>query len=446
MLVEPNYDSLTFKSPDDRFYFDYCLHLSWKAGLFNSGHAMQSLIQIARAYPAMCRTATAIGALTMALPPSAQHLSAGKPPEPKHYEHAIVTYNEGMQNVRRAGPAATSDSLFQTVLASLFFCLFEYFHGNRKMSVAHGEHWQKIMGQYFRQRCIDTNLPFEELPTSDIEIEVISAFQRMTTKPWAYSLLASSRFDGDTQANWCCRGLKHKYMADDMPERFGSQPEARRWWDCCQHFIKHQSSIISLQRAQSETAQGPQAINTAENEIEACGEFGGSVSLDRCINVCHRWNLAFLPFYREAARNKQQDPTTYVQAVTLHLMYSLLQDEILRAFGHDVSVLPNRVHLFREIVTASRENLGKFKVNASITEIDHALIWPLTIVLHRCPDREIWGEAVVLLSGSDLQSNESCRQRGEDIGDEKEEFPPPLDRAPGMWIDRSHFGSMKPRA
>jgi hypothetical protein len=394
IMREPNYDAVVFSHQYEQDYFNHYLYLTKQGGFYTSSLVMQIILQIARYEPGMRHATIAIGAMAMASPPNKLQLSESQL-ETHHYKHALLHYTSGIRVIGKV--TVTTENMLKSILACMLFAVFEYMHGNRQMAVSHFTHWDRIMAEYLHQRSVEAGLPIQELPISPLESEVILTFQRLATHPWAYPILHSeANIPG--QVKWCCRG-RNKYAAYDVPLILANVQEARQWWERVNHFIMHQSPMVTSLQARSASKDIILIRKYNPDEANKLFTVVGDVTFKECMIVINRWHEAFQPAYLAAIRAKTKNITNYLQAVTLEMMYLLLRNDLDVSNESNGKSLHEIKQMFREIIDVSRDVLKSISNDPKGQGIDYGLVWPLCVVTYRCEDAKLWAESSSLLAG-----------------------------------------------
>ncbi|KAF6824442.1 hypothetical protein CPLU01_10873 [Colletotrichum plurivorum] len=400
-LLEPGYESVFFKDPEERGYFDFWRVLVGNIYLFPSDSMARVLPQLARREPAIKHAALAMAAMARSLVPTLKQRSrrelyrgAGGP----HYEFALKHYGRAIRLVRSQEPS--SENMLWAIICSVLFVTFECLHGDRNAALSHVNHAYRMMEHYFRQRTLlDAGSPTKTPETDSVRAVCDDAawiFQGMTMQSWSHNVLHSK---DTSEMSWCCKGSARPFAVDEMPPVFDDLQAARRWWRVVQHYTCHRCPIYTdmyLDDLTKEMLAGSYLRSTpAPSDVEEL-----LAVLPEFLGHLQRWHAAFsVVFDRLRSASPPRDPDK-IDPDNTYVDYLLLWTDVMTLSYKDIRVLGLMTPAFREMVQLSRAILEAQSNCGGCSEVfsmDNGPTLALLTVACRCRDAAVRQEATALL-------------------------------------------------
>ncbi|KAK4213800.1 hypothetical protein QBC37DRAFT_163865 [Rhypophila decipiens] len=481
LLVEPDSASKVFKHDWERTYFD-----NWQALAANLGGEWfqfdlfsRTIPQLSHEEPFVRYAAIAVGAMV-----NAKYHGGGLPAAGTsnlHYNAAINYYGRAIHLVQNRSGALNDNTIRSTLIASILFACFETLDGSYGTAANHINHGLKILESLKKSNQPPDSNIYED---STLDDEILQVLQRLDYQSWTVGLL--DRWRRSPRVYSAAGGPSSSPALDesDIPRRFTSLAQARRWWDLVLYRSLHsdpapdegegrcQGTCFSASRPrmpapstdddnsshdseESDHSSSPKVDEPENNKV-----FDMQPTPSHKITVLESWHKAFLPLYITARTNQKLDPIPYIQSISLLQQYHISWICLRSAYFTDYMTIYNVTPRFREIVRLSEIMLshggdssssqsGEGKEEKRFT-LDNGPTLSLFLTAMKCRDASVrlkaldllkkyprrdafWSsEAAVAIAGASVQLEEA----NEMAGDSLEEQFARLRMREGLFADR----------
>ncbi|KAF6808147.1 C6 zinc finger domain protein [Colletotrichum musicola] len=383
VLMEPTCERLVFGNQAQKDHFDSWLSFAGDALIFPSELITGLIPRIARSDPAVRSAASAIGAAALGASTREQRLLGRGP----HYTDALAHYNRALRLT--AATPATEDALPGVLMSCLLFFVFEALQGDRRAALTHVNHGYGILDQYERRAGGDYK---RRTPLIDA---LVADFQRLTMQSWSHN--GDHPQETADRVPWCCRGIKRRYMVDEMPDAFSNLDEAHRWWEITQHHVVHHAPLIIGFRVEGTGGSKSPGAFPADQALPIPAD-----PVKGCQRFIERWRQRFLPLAEAIGTPAKTRDHLKMLGLRMHSTY--LSIPVRTANYTDPEALASLTPAFREVVSLGEEFLEiqqqqrRPGVGEEVFTMDSSSpTWPLGAAAMLCADGEVRADATELL-------------------------------------------------
>ncbi|KAM7201671.1 hypothetical protein V8F33_003220 [Rhypophila sp. PSN 637] len=473
LLVEPDSATKVFTHDWEKAYFD-----NWQALAGNLGGEWFQLDLFSRTVPQLSHeepfvryAVIAVGAMVNAKSHGGRLPAAGT--SNLHYNAAINYYGRAIRLLQKRSDSPNDNTIRSTLIASILFACFETLEGSYGTAANHINHGLKILESFKTSNQLPYSKASED---STLEGEILQVLQRLDYQSWTVGLL--DRWRRSPRVYSAAGGPSSSPVLDesDMPKRFTSLAQARRWWDLVLYRSLHSDLIFSSPDSQNKaegryrgtcfSASRPMMSSSSTDDDDNSSDdfesdhspkvFDIQPTPSHKITMLESWHKALLPLYITSRTNQKRDPIPYLQSISLLQQYHISWICLHSAYFTDYMTIYNVTPRFREIVRLSEVILSHCDSSGERIEeekrftLDNGPTLSLFLTAMKCRDASVrlkaldllkkyprrdafWSSAAaVAIAGASVQLEEA----NEMAGDSLEEQFARLRMREGFFVDR----------